>query len=106
MIVKIGNVLKETKRHVKTIWIVQITTVVVNTVNASLWLLDHVHLVRIVRNTLKKPIVTKIKILAWRMVCAEEIFVHMTMTVTMDTTVSRGINFDNFLYFSHRNLLF
>ena len=96
MTAKIGNVLKETKRHVKTVWIVQITTVVVNTVNASLWLLDHVHLVRIVRNTLKKPIVTKIKILAWRMVCAEEIFVHMTMTVTMDTTVSWGINFDNY----------
>ena len=95
MTVKIGNVLKETKRHVKTVWIVQITTVVVNTVNASLWLLDHVHLVRIVRNTLKKPIVTKIKILAWRMVCAEEIFVHMTMTVTTDTTVSWGINCDN-----------
>lgn len=95
MTVKIGNVLKETKRHVKTVWIVQITTVVVNTVNASLWLLDHVHLVRIVRNTLKKPIVTTIKILAWRMVCAEETFVHMTMRATMDTTVLWGINFDN-----------
>ena len=96
MTAKIGNVLKETKRHVKTVWIVQITTVVVNTVNASLWLLDHVHLVRIVRNTLKKPIVTTIKILAWRMVCAEETFVHMTMIVTMDTTVSWGIHFDNY----------
>ena len=95
MTAKIGNVLKETKRHVKTVWIVQITTVVVNTVNASLWLLDHVHLVRIVRNTLKKPIVTTIKIRAWRMVCAEETFVHMTMTATMDTTVLWGINFDN-----------
>ena len=95
MNVKIDNVLKETKRHVKTIWIVQITTVVVKTVNASLWLLGHVHLVRIVRTTLKKPIVTTIKILVWRMVCAEETFVHMTMIVTMATTVSWGINFDN-----------
>ena len=95
MTVKIGNVVKETKIHVKTIWIVQITIVVVKTVNASLWLLGHVHLVRIVRNTLKKPIVTTIKIRAWRMVCAEETFVHMTMRATMDTTVLWGINFDN-----------
>ena len=82
------------------VWIVQITTVVVKTVNASLWLLGHVHLVRIVRNTLKKPIVTRIKILAWRMVCVEETFVLMTMTATMDTTVSWGMNFDNYFCFA------
>ena len=105
MTVKIGNVLKETKRHVKTLWIVQITTVVVKTANASLWLLGHVHLVRIVKNTLKKPIVTTIKILAWRMVCAEETFVHMTMTVILDTTVSWGKNFDN-VFVSHRHVPF